>query len=145
MVFRQEQTLTICISSRIYYLWTACITTIWGYSCTNSPIACFLKCLIVSSAELKIRAHIIPVNLQQNIYMWISEVRHEDKGPAFIAVLSSEIVFPTILTQSVLLVCLKNNPKHYSWTQKVIFLHEVCSTILQDKMLYLIINFDCET
>ena len=50
-----------------------------------------------------------------------------------------------ILTQSVLLVCLKNNPKHYSWTQKVIFLHEVCSTILQDKMLYLIINFDCGT
>ena len=25
------------------------------------------------------------------------------------------------------------------------FLHEVCSTILQDKMLYLIINFDCGT
>ena len=77
--------------------------------------------------------------------MWISEVRHEDKGPAFIAVLSSGIVFSTTLTQSVLLVCLKNNPKHYPWTQKVIFLHEVCSTILQDKMLYLIINFDCGT
>ena len=36
-------------------------------------------------------------------------------------VLSSRIVFSTIFTQSVLLVYLKNNPKHYSWTQKVTF------------------------
>ena len=56
--------------------------------------------------------------------MWIFEVRHEDKGPAFTVVLSSGIVFSTILIQSVLLVYLKNNPKHYSWTQNVIFLHE---------------------
>ena len=32
-----------------------------------------------SSAELKRHTHIMPVNLQQNIYMWISEVRHEEK------------------------------------------------------------------
>ena len=44
-----------------------------------------------------------------------------------------------ILTQSVLLVHLKNNLKHYSWTQNVIFLHDVCSIINQDKMLYFII------
>ena len=39
----------------------------------------------------------------------------------------------------------QNNPKHYSWTQRVIFLHEVCSTGIQDKMLYLIINLDYGT
>ena len=113
--------------------------------CTNSTIACFLKCLIVSSAELKIRTHIIPVSLQQNIYMWISEVHHKEKGPAFIVVLSSGIVFSTILTQSVPMVCLKKQTQALFLNSKGDFLHEVCSTILQDKMLYLIISFECGT
>ena len=99
--------------------------------------------LIFSSAELKMRTHIMPINVQQNIYMWICEERLEDKGPAFTVLLSSGIVFWNILTQSVLLGHLKNNLyKHYSWTQKVISWHDFCSIIIQEKMLYFIINLD---
>ena len=38
-----------------------------------------------------------------------------------------------------------NNPKHYSRTQNVTFIYEVCSTIIQDKMLYMINNLDFGT
>ena len=72
------------------------------------------KYLIISFTKLKIRIHIVLVNPQQNIYMWIFEVLREDNDPAYIAVQSSEIWYSTTSTLIVLLVHLKDNLKHYS-------------------------------
>ena len=78
--------------------------------------------------------------------MWIFEVRHEDKGPAFTVVLSSGIVFSTILIQSVPLVYLKKTIPNTILELKMWFYYmKIFLTIIQDKMLYLIINLDYGT
>ena len=109
-----KQTLTIYAASRVLCLWIACIIIILDYSCTNTPTVCFLECLIISFTKLKIHTHIVLVNPQQNICMWIFEVLREDKDPAYIADQSSGISYWTTSTLIVPLVHLKDNLKHYS-------------------------------
>ena len=112
--FPREQTLTIYTASRVFCLWIACIIIILGYSCTNTPTVCSLESFIISFRRLKIHTHIVLVNPQQNICMWIFEVLGEDRDPAYIAVQSSGISYWTTLTLIVLLVHIKDNLKHYS-------------------------------
>ena len=85
-----------------------------GYSCTNTPTVCFLESLIISFTKLKIHTHIVLVNPQQNICMWIFEVLCKDKDLTYIEVQSSGISYWTTLTLIVLLVHLKDNLKLYS-------------------------------
>ena len=49
----------------------ACNITMLACSCINTPMTCFLKCLIIYFMKLMIHAYIVPVNRQQNIYMWL--------------------------------------------------------------------------